>query len=83
MMHGLLAYGLANGGLGAEARVLHASLDDFRNVKTEADRNAAERSVNLCLKHGSLTKVSKPDTAILDEYERLESEDASAFHRKH
>jgi hypothetical protein len=57
-------------------------LDDFLNAKTEADRNAAERSVNLCLKHGSLTKVSKPDTAILDEYERLESEDASAFHRK-
>jgi hypothetical protein len=83
MMHGLLAYGLANSGLGAEARVLHASLDDFLNAKTEADRNAAERSVNLCLKHGSLTKVGKPDTAILDEYEALEGEDATAFYKKH
>jgi hypothetical protein len=80
-MHGLLAYGLANSGLSAEARMLHASLDDFLNAKTDADRNAAERSVNLCLEHGKLTKVGKPDTAILDAYEALEGEDATAFYR--
>jgi hypothetical protein len=82
-MHGLLAYGLANRGLGAEARVLHASLDDFLNAKSDSDRNAAQRAVDLCLKHGALTKVGRPDTAILDQYEALEGEDATAFYRKH
>src|SRR6476620_5872756 len=78
-MHGLLAYGLANSGLGAEARMLHASLDDFLTAKNDPDRDAAERSVNLCLKHGSLTKVGKPDTSVLDQYEALEGEESSRF----
>jgi len=81
-MHGLLAYGLANSGLGAEARMLHASLDDFLTAKNDPDRDAAERSVNLCLKHGSLTKVGKPDTSVLDQYEALEGEESSRFYRK-
>jgi hypothetical protein len=81
-MHGLLAYAAANSGLSVEARMLHASLDDFLHAKSDSDRNAAERAVDLCLEHGKLTKVGKPDTSILDAYEALEGEDASRFYRE-
>ena len=79
-MHGLLSYAIASGQVSAEAQLLHGSLADFLSAKNDADRQAAKRSVHLCLEHGTLTKCDKkPDTAELDEFEFIsDPEDASA-----
>ena len=82
--HGLLAYGLATGGLGPEAQLLHATIGDYLNAKTDADAAAAQRSARLLWKYGTIIPGDKPYTAsILDEYEALQGEDASAFYRQH
>lgn len=84
-MHGLLSYAIASGQVSAEAQLLHGSLADFLSAKNDADRQAAKRSVHLCLEHGTLTKCDKkPDTAELDEFEFIsDPEDASAYFRQH
>ena len=82
--HGLLSYGAANGGLSAELQLLHGCLADYLNAKSDADRASAKKSIHLCWEHSTLPKVGpKPDTAILDDYERIEDpEESSKFYRE-
>jgi hypothetical protein len=86
LQHGLLSYAIANGGVSAELQLLHGCLSDYLNAKTDADKKAAKRSIDLCWEHSTLPEVGgvqKPDTAILDAYEQLEDEDATAFYKMH
>ena len=85
-MHGLLSYALVTGGLSTEAALLHDSLSDFLNAKSASDRDATSRSVVLYLEHGNCFGVDPkaPDTAVLNEYERIaDPERSSAFYRRH
>ena len=85
--HGLLSYAIASGEVSAEMQLLHGSLSDYLNAKSDIDRARAKRDVDLCWEHSTLPKLGKksssPDTAILDEYEALADEDATAFFREH
>jgi hypothetical protein len=84
--HGLLAYGIATSGLGPEAQLLHATIGDYLNAKTDADRDAAKRSASLLWKHGTIIKGEKPgaSTSVLDEFEAIaDPEHASAYYRQH
>jgi hypothetical protein len=81
--HGLLAYGLATGGLGPEAQLLHATIGDYLAATTDDDRAAADRSATLIWKHGTIIpNEAKPVSTVLAEFEALEGEQASAFYRE-
>lgn len=84
--HGLLSYAIASGEVSAEMQLLHGSLADYLNAKNDIDRARAKKDVDLCWEHSTLPKLgeksSAPDTAILDQYERLEDEDATAFYKE-
>ena len=82
-MHGLLAYGIASGGLNPDAALLFGSLTDFLGAKDEGDRQAAEKAAFLCLEHGSFGRTSN-EPSILAEFEAItDPEQRSRFHRKH
>ena len=83
--HGLLSYAIANGGVSPELQLLHGCLADYLGAKTDADKKAAKRSIDLCWTHSTLPKVGqKVDTATLAELEAItDPEDATAFYRTH
>jgi hypothetical protein len=85
--HGLLAYGIATGGLSPDATLLYDTLGDFLASKSDSDRASAQRAVNLILDHGNLgpkDDEAGPDDAILRQFEEIEDpERRSAFFRKH
>jgi hypothetical protein len=62
-MHGLLAYAAATGGLSTDAELLFNNLGDLLEAKTEGDRAAANKAVNLILEHGNVfgNKEEKTD----------------------
>jgi hypothetical protein len=77
-MRGLLAYGIANGGLNPDASLLFDSLGDVLDAKSDSDRQSAEKAVFLTLEHGRFA------AKLLARFESIrDPELASAFYRKH
>jgi hypothetical protein len=84
LMRGLTSYGIANGMGTPDLQLLHASLDDVLNAKTDSDRVAAKKTADLVFQYGKFGNEAKSDTAILDEYESIEDpEYSSAFYKQH
>ena len=86
-MRGLLAYGLATGGLCPDATLLFNTLGDLLGAKTEGDRASANKAVNLILEHGNIFGKEEDTGAYDDEalrrFESLsDSEQRSAFYNK-
>jgi hypothetical protein len=87
--HGLLAFGLATGNaLGPEAALLHDTISDYLNAKTEADAEAAHRSAELLWKHGCIIPgepgPEATGSAIVSDFETIEDPEArSAYYKKH
>jgi hypothetical protein len=87
-MHGLLAYGITNGGVSKDCELLFGSLGDFLGAKTDSDRRSAEKAINLCLEHGSLGKEAEPaddeNQRILNRFNQMpDGEERTAFFLKH
>ena len=84
-MRGLTSYALGTGQGSPELQLLHDSLGDVLDAKNDSDREDAKKAVALCLKFAKFGNEAKhkPDTAILDEYERLEDGDATFYYKQH
>ena len=82
--HGLLSYAIANGGVSTELQLLHSCLSDYLNAKTDSDKKAAKRSIDLCWEHSTLPEVGAKalDTDTLDTYEALEGADATFYYKQ-
>jgi hypothetical protein len=88
-MHALLSYPGGDARLGPDGQLLFHTLSDFLQAKSESDRAAAERTVNLILAHGDVfgDKAKMTETAddeIARQFEAMEDgEQRSAFFKKH
>ena len=86
-MHGLLAYGVATGGLSSDATLLFNTLGDFLEAKSDGDRVSAQKAVDLILQHGNLgdrNDEAGPDDRILAEFESIsDPEERSRFYQRH
>jgi hypothetical protein len=89
-MHGLLAYGMATGGLSPDAALLFNELGDFLAAKSESDRAAATKAIGLILDHGNVfgdkqeEKADDIDDRILAQFESIADEQQrTAFYQKH
>jgi hypothetical protein len=63
-------------------QLLYDTVDDFLKAKNDRDRRDAMKTAVLCLEHGSYG-AEKRNTAILDEFERLEGAEAASFYKQH
>jgi hypothetical protein len=52
-MRGLRAYGIACGRTNPDCQLPFHSLGDYLEAKSDSDRKAAQKAVNLCLAHGN------------------------------
>jgi hypothetical protein len=83
-MRGLTSYTLGTGQGSPELQLLHDSLSDVLDAKSDHDREAAKKTVDLCLKFAKFGNEAKPDTGVLDEYEAItDPEYSSALYRQH
>jgi hypothetical protein len=86
-MRGLLSYGIATGRTNPDCNLLFDSLGDYLEAKSESDRVAAQKAVNLCLEHGNLGDKNDETGAgdeVLRRFESIEDpEQRSAFFKKH
>lgn len=86
-MHGLLAYGVATGGLSSDATLLFNTLGDFLNASSDSDRKAAGRAVSLILEHGNLegakAGTDSADDEILRRFEAIRDDgERTSFYQK-
>jgi hypothetical protein len=87
-MRGLLSYGIATGQTNPDCRLLYDSLGDYLDAKTDGDRRAAHRAIDLIFQHGNLgdrrDKVAGADEEITRQFESMEAgESRSAFYNEH
>ena len=86
-MRGLFSYGIATGKTNPDCKLLFDGLGDYLEAKSESDRTAAQKAVNLCLTHGNLDSTDREpvaDDRILTQFEAItDPEDQSRFYAKH
>ena len=85
LMRGITSYALGTGQGDVDLQLLHDSLGDVLDAKNDIDRQEARKTTDLVLKYGRFgnEREAKPDTRLIDEFERLEGEAASEFYRAH
>ena len=89
-MRGLVSFAIATGSATPDARLLFDSLADYLDAKSESDRNAAHRAVNLCLAHGNFDSTEREPGAddiadrILAQFEAIsDPAEQNRFYAKH
>jgi hypothetical protein len=89
-MRGLVSFAIATGSATPDARLLFDSLGDYLEAKSESDRTAAHRAVNLCLVHGNFDSADREpvaddiDDRILAQFEAIsDPAEQSRFYNKH
>jgi hypothetical protein len=86
---GLLSYAIATGSATADTKLLFDSLGDYLDAKSESDRNAAHKAVNLIIAHGNPfndkeQEADDIDDRILTQFEAItDPEQQSRFYSKH
>jgi hypothetical protein len=86
-MRGLLNYGIAMGRTSPDSRLLFDSLGDYLEAKSESDRKAAHKAINLCLEHGNLDPKEEETVTVDDDVLRRfaaisDPERRTAFYNK-
>jgi hypothetical protein len=85
-MQGLLSYGISTGGLTPDLQLLYDILGDVLSAKDDGDREAAERSVFLCLEHGRFGQEAvqtDDDERILAKFESMpDGEERTCFYNR-
>jgi hypothetical protein len=86
-MRGLLSYGIACGRTNPDCKLVFDSLGDYLEAKSDSDRQAAQRAVNLIFDHGDLgdrNDETGTDDAILRQFAALtDPGERSRFYQRH
>jgi hypothetical protein len=86
-MRGLLAYGFATGQTTPDCQLLYDTLGDYLEAKTDGDRKAAHRAVDLIFAHGNLGDKrgeTGGEDRIIAEFEAItDPERRTAFYNRH
>jgi hypothetical protein len=86
---GLLSYAIATGSATADTKLLFDSLADYLDAKSESDRNAAHKTVNLIIAHGNpfndkAKENDDIDDRVVAQLESISDEaQRTAFYQKH
>jgi len=86
-MRGLLAYGFSTGQTTPDCQLLYDTLGDYLEAKSDGDRKAAHRAVDLIFAHGNLgdkRAETRAEDRIIAEFEAItDPERRTAFYNKH
>jgi hypothetical protein len=86
-MHGLLSYGIATGQSTPDCQLLFDTLGDYLEAKTDGDRKAAHRAVDLIFQHGNLgdkrSETAAGDRILAQLDEIRDPEEQSRIYAQH